>query len=323
MRPTDALLHRRVVREAALEIVAQPRPLDSGKPQGWWDVSRDLVEITTDCETYYVSADMTAVAAAAAKTMPREELRRDDLPAERGFMLFDRPVGLAEFVDASVPITAIAWGSQGMGEYGLASPGLDCTCEFSGDDPACRGCAGIRGAPCTCPGCRCAASEPEGAGEEFVIYPMGQIAGSSQLLPLVFGIEHGGQMQWICGHTPYNDDHNISAIVLTTWALMQQSLTVSERQPANRAERRRAARAQLPSDVLVVRLRRRSIDHDGPEDTDVEPVHWSHRWLVGGHWRNQWLPSRSCHRQQWISGYVKGPEGKPLLVKDRVTAWVR
>ena len=52
-------------------------------------------------------------------------------------------------------------------------------------------------------------------------------------------------------------------------------------------------------------------------------VSWSHRWLVNGHWRNQWLPSRAAHRLQWIAGYVKGPASKPLVVKDRVTAWVR
>lgn len=81
-------------------------------------------------------------------------------------------------------------------------------------------------------------------------------------------------------------------------------------------------RAKLGSEVVIVRLRRKSLD----ETSDGEPVGdvpWSHRWLVSGHWRNQWLPSRMAHRLQWIAGHVKGPQHKPLVVKDRVTAWVR
>ena len=79
----------------------------------------------------------------------------------------------------------------------------------------------------------------------------------------------------------------------------------------------------LPSEVVVVRLRRRSVDDEAGHDGADEHVPWSHRWLVSGHWRNQWLPSRAAHRLQWISNHIKGPTNKPLIVKDRVTAWVR
>jgi hypothetical protein len=88
-------------------------------------------------------------------------------------------------------------------------------------------------------------------------------------------------------------------------------------------ELRRSLRSGLKSEVVVVRLRRKSLDEPHEDNGEEGGVAWSHRWLVSGHWRNQWLPSRTCHRLQWIHGYVKGPAHKALVVKDRVTAWIR
>lgn len=46
------------------------------------------------------------------------------------------------------------------------------------------------------------------------------------------------------------------------------------------------------------------------KESDVE---WSHRWLVRGHIRNQWIPSRKVHELKWIDPYIKGPEDKPFI----------
>jgi hypothetical protein len=84
--------------------------------------------------------------------------------------------------------------------------------------------------------------------------------------------------------------------------------TVEEHPP--RPERRRASRAgkQLPS-VRIVVLRKR--ERETPEALD-QPVEWSCRWLVRGHWRNQWYPSARVHRPVWIAGYLKGSSDKPF-----------
>lgn len=63
--------------------------------------------------------------------------------------------------------------------------------------------------------------------------------------------------------------------------------------------------------VTVIRLRRPRSHSGEPTQT----VDWSHRWIVNGHWRNQWFPSLNEHRQIWIGAHVKGPESKPLLVR--------
>jgi hypothetical protein len=103
---------------------------------------------------------------------------------------------------------------------------------------------------------------------------------------------------------------------------MRQSITVTEPHSAHRGERKRSVRAGLPHQVVVVRLRRASLGDD-EEDTDEHGRNWTHRWLVGAHWRNQWYPSRGRHEPILISPYVKGPVGLPLVVKERITAWVR
>lgn len=62
--------------------------------------------------------------------------------------------------------------------------------------------------------------------------------------------------------------------------------------------------------VNVVRLRKVK---SPSKPTDGEPVDWSCRWIVEGHWRNQaYGPGRTERRTVFIEAYVKGPEDKPL-----------
>lgn len=85
--------------------------------------------------------------------------------------------------------------------------------------------------------------------------------------------------------------------------------------PGDRAARKRFQRAIGPvSDVTVITLRREASTTPSQE-TDIE---WSHRWLVRGHWRNQWYPSIKQHRKRYVPKYIKGPVDKPLIIKTRV-----
>jgi hypothetical protein len=99
-------------------------------------------------------------------------------------------------------------------------------------------------------------------------------------------------------------------LVQTTFRLMREFKPAgrsTEQLP--RAERRAAARAGFEMrSVVVVRLRRERRPHEPLGGT----ANYSHRFLVAGHWRNQWCPSLGVHRQTWISPYVKGPADKPL-----------
>lgn len=90
------------------------------------------------------------------------------------------------------------------------------------------------------------------------------------------------------------------------------------RKAARRAERQ--FKANPPpnyGDIRVITLRRSTTRASIPDDfNEEEGREWSHRWMVSGHWRNQWYKKEQVHRPIWIEPYVKGPEDKPLIIKD-------
>lgn len=105
------------------------------------------------------------------------------------------------------------------------------------------------------------------------------------------------------------------------WALTRQRIALPTRRRVDRPTRRRAERTtfRLPEDgaINVVDLRRPE-RHQAADATEQRLIEWSHRWIVSGHWRNQWYPSEEMHRPTFIEAYEKGPDSAPLIVKDRV-----
>lgn len=106
-------------------------------------------------------------------------------------------------------------------------------------------------------------------------------------------------------------------------SFVQQKILIATKHRLRRSEARRVSRRPEDApEVRVVTLRaavRPRRDDDGEGN-----VEWRFRWLVRGHWRNQWYPKAEEHRLIWVMPYVKGPEGKPLRSpSDRVFAVVR
>jgi hypothetical protein len=104
----------------------------------------------------------------------------------------------------------------------------------------------------------------------------------------------------------------LEQLAATTLRLMREFRPAqrhSSRERPDRATRKRAKRAGLVEhDVLVVRLRR-----EGKLSERLGgSVDYAHRFMVSGHWRNQWYPSLHRHRQVWVTPYVKGPADKPF-----------
>lgn len=96
---------------------------------------------------------------------------------------------------------------------------------------------------------------------------------------------------------------------------MHQRIVTMSAGPVERHRRKQLARehdAPLPPDVKVIQLRR-SESHPA-SNVLSEPVEWRCRWVVSGHWRNQYYPSKGEHRLVPILPYVKGPEDKPLRI---------
>lgn len=115
------------------------------------------------------------------------------------------------------------------------------------------------------------------------------------------------------------------ALLGTTWILMTQD-KVTTTQPQEVTTGRDAAirrrRTQSPAHVQVIDLR--PMRHAPTEDTDQTGRRYTHQWVVRGHWRQQPVgPHHSQRRPTWVSSYLKGPQGAPLLTGDRVYAWRR
>lgn len=84
---------------------------------------------------------------------------------------------------------------------------------------------------------------------------------------------------------------------------------------AGRGERRRIAR-ELP----LLRVLQLATGATVSKSEGTGSVEWSRRWMVRGHWRLQpYGPQRTLRKAIWIDPYVKGPEDKPLDVRD--TLW--
>lgn len=145
------------------------------------------------------------------------------------------------------------------------------------------------------------------------------IADHGQPWPLALGRSLKEQPIW---RGDSGDDLWARRMPAVTLLLFGQTLVTHSNLSPNRAQRRRAIkRGRLePADLTVIMLRR--VEHHR-SDADGAPVDWQHRWIVNGHWRNQWHPRQRVHRSKWIAPYVKGPDDAPLIPKRHLSVLVR
>lgn len=134
-------------------------------------------------------------------------------------------------------------------------------------------------------------------------------------------------------------------------SFMQSDYLVTTQYDASRATRKRIdelkrkdpAQPTPDASVRVVELRRRKYVREGTpsseeaqkgiesassgqESVEKEHNHYDQwQWLVAGHWRQQpYGPKRGLRRAQWIAGFVKGPDGRPMKTpKKTIFAVVR
>ena len=111
-------------------------------------------------------------------------------------------------------------------------------------------------------------------------------------------------------------------LVFSFFAFIRQECVSIQTAPASRPIRRHLPKAYTAEPVIkIIQLRRRSPATNGGESQSRD---YSCRWLVRGHWRNQFYPSSQSHRPRFIPAYVKGPDDKPLKsTKSSIFAVVR
>lgn len=126
-------------------------------------------------------------------------------------------------------------------------------------------------------------------------------------------------------HSPLAVREVSGNLVRTAIRLSRESV-VGEQQTERVVSGGRKRKPEQIDDVVLAVLRRRRYASEA--EREREDREYSHRWIVRGHMRNQPVGSRSAeggqrHERIWIAPYIKGPEGKPLVVKDRVQVWRR
>jgi hypothetical protein len=116
---------------------------------------------------------------------------------------------------------------------------------------------------------------------------------------------------------------NPHRLVHAFWLLLSQTLTAREVERGDRKMARRMKQMGVPNEVTVITFRR--VDYD-PKMEGAAKVEWNHRWLVRGYWR--WQPYKNeegdwARKRIWINPHVKGPVDKPLVITQKINAFVR
>lgn len=253
-----------------------------------------LATMTFNADPVYIDPDMGKLWAAAWPSFEPEPLALTDLVTMSGCLLLPQPLDMTDLHGKNTSTRLVLWAPVVVHRLNRSER----------------------------PGIVLALFHGTGDTDDFS-HPGERVLGS-------YMVQH--VMSWTLGEDlrpSYEDDDGFTPTTVIRpiqclWRLMSQAIAMRSQERPSRAFRKRAAIAFKDDErrVTVVRLRRTY--EDRPVNHEVGGVEWSHRWIVGGHWRNHWYPSVQLHRQIWISPFVKGPPDKELIInKARVFELVR
>jgi len=115
---------------------------------------------------------------------------------------------------------------------------------------------------------------------------------------------------------------NLVLRMLLAWTAFQQTEIYGHHMLDARDHDRILVReGRPPAKVRIIALRRYA---PSSEFHNLVETHWTHRWKVREHYRNQRVgPGRSFIRRTLIREHVKGPKDKPIAEQDTIQAFVR
>lgn len=266
-------------------------------------VSADLLLGTTYQVTSHMVDVLQSVYAKSAEGL--EHIDRAELPSERGFLWYDKPVELIDRNGKMISMRAMSWGPQVIRMQNKGAFGQ--TVETSAE--------GMRLLIWNRMGDPCEYDIPPTAWQDLgelqidhsMVFPFGE------RFP-VKPDNYGGDSVLHYAHV--------------TCMLLGSEIAAHSRAHIDRASKRRA-RAVKHGEVTVITLRRSRSDGEDP-DNGHQMVDWSCRWVVQGHWRHiesyQGLHHQAiCDHQPgeprcvvcgarltWVRPCVKGPDYLPL-----------
>jgi hypothetical protein len=243
-------------------------------------------QLLSNCEPMYVSDELTELIDFAAESFKPEPLLATDLLTGSGFAYFGAPLYVTDTRGLQMPFRAIQWNAQHQDGNVL----IALYAHRSDGDPL----------------------------DDGNHYSDMKIGGSDLTMEYVTLLRFGQESD------VYATDRSVRDMLVhikVFFRLCQQTIAVPRHERVARPTWKRA-RAEWKDirEVVVFTLRRAKNPKYEGEERDVQ---WSHRWIVQGHWRNQFYPSEKVHRQIGIAPFVKGPEGAPLIFKRRAFELVR
>ena len=252
-------------------------------------LQQHITDIFSQADTYYISEEIADVLVGGFNTLPSTPLGEVRPISLYGWAFFQRPI-VCPFptqFDDLWEIKGLAWGPVGRDSAGGLNLGIFVRSPRSSHLP----CSGMTSWPW-----ESGWDRPWGTTEE-----VGVLA-------------------------PWTADRELTdwirKLAFSFFAFIRQECVSIQTTPASRPIRRHLPKAYTAEPVIkIIQLRRRS-----PATTSgtAEQRDYSCRWLVRGHWRNQFYPRSKSHRPRFIPAYVKGPDDKPLKpTKSSIFAVVR
>jgi hypothetical protein len=307
---------------AGMQMRADPRERDPGRQAGL--LVRAELQRLRSAALYWVSEEMTRLCLAAAPSMPAFYPRPEDLPSPAGFIYFALPIGDYEPWD----VIEYAGGGRVAAVPALAGAYQVCAASWGPFDNGGRWKhGGTWFTFYTIPGERSSAALAASGLTDAEIHAL-----EARRPPLRIDNEAACPVS-PADHPPgeppleaaVRDTGSTSYwmhLVLCAFRLMATARAARvQEQPLPRPARRRAARAQVTrpdSPVHLVDVAAGSV-RCGRVPDDTQPGRtYTVRWVVSGHWRNQWYPAAGVHRPRWIDAHVKGPGDAPLKIADTV-----
>lgn len=251
-----------------------------------------LTRNAREARLFWASEDMTALAVSAGRQLDDAYWGAEARPAPAGLILFDSGVGTIEAGAGArrveIPVEACAWGPhpQGCLLWLLIS--------------------------------RQRLQHESGPDVELIVEQ------TPPLIPIWGTVLDAAEPVPMTEIDP--KQRTVVATLAAAWLLMAQpTLVETGRERASGRVRRSYVRAGRPEpEITLVHLRRQYGDHSTPSPDPDSGGRYRYRWVVSGHWRNQpYGPGHSRRRRQWIPAYIKGPDGAPILARERVNVWRR
>lgn len=277
--------------------LVQSMGMDPGQARGFAPMFGYMLD---NAATYAVSTDIARLLREAEATLPDFNLHVEDVPNVAGFVFFEETQMFDDVKGRPLAVKAIGWQKTVARDVGGGDEVIDESSYkvYDGNH-----------------------------GIAFVLFTDGHDERDSMHDELSSGLEELMQVSGGCpplwgmagGRHAYGESAQdcIGRIMYTFFRFIQETWVDNRMVIADRHTAKRVRKYRITPEVRVIQLREASTAKPRYEDSGEE-IHYSHRFIVSGHWRNQWYPSQDRHAPKYIPSYIKGPDDKPLIIRDRV-----